>query len=145
MFLMAAPHCFSQGNVLQIAPPDRVVAKVGTTVQAKIAVQLRTGYHCNSNTPSDDYLIPLKLTWTGTLETGEIVYPKPQMEKYTFSDKPLSVYTGDFEIVTRFKVPAGAAPGMAALAGKLRYQACTDRMCLPPKTVDVTLPVEVVK
>jgi len=148
---MAAPLCFSplgfsQGSVLQIAPPDRVVAKAGTTVQAKIAVQLRTGYHCNSNTPSDDYLIPLKLTWTGApLEVGEVVYPKPQLEKYTFSDKPLSVYTGDFDIVTKFKVPAGAAPGMAALAGKLRYQACTDRMCLPPKTVDVTLPVEVVK
>jgi thiol:disulfide interchange protein DsbD len=143
---MAAQLCFSQGSVLQIAPPDRVVAKAGTTVQAKLVVQLRQGYHCNSNTPSDDYLIPLKLTWTAApLEAGEVVYPKPQMEKYTFSDKPLSVYSGDFDIVTKFKVPANAPPGMAALPGKLRYQACNDRMCLPPKTVDVTLPVEVVK
>jgi thiol:disulfide interchange protein DsbD len=146
LFLTAAQLCFSQGNVLQIAPPDRLVAKAGSTVQAKITVQLRPGYHCNSNTPSDDYLIPLKLSWTGpTLEVGDVAYPKAQMEKYTFSDKPLSVYSGDFDIVTHFKVPASAAPGMAALAGKLRYQACNDRMCLPPKTVDVTLPVEVVK
>jgi thiol:disulfide interchange protein DsbD len=115
-------------------------------VEAKITAQLRTGYHCNSNTPSDEYLIPLKLTWASApLTVAGVVYPKPQMEKYTFSDKPLSVYTGDFDIVTRFKVPESAPPGLAVISAKLRYQACTDRMCLPPKTVDVSLPVDVTK
>ncbi len=115
-------------------------------MEAKITAQLRPGYHCNSNTPSDDYLIPLKLNWTAApLAVAGVVYPKPQMEKYAFSDKPLSVYTGDFEIVTKFKVPASAPPGLAVISGKLRYQACTDRMCLPPKTVDVSLPVDVIK
>ena len=115
-------------------------------MSAKIVAQLKPGYHCNSDKPSDEYLIPLKLTWTpAPLEVAEVVYPKPQMEKYTFSEKPLSVYTGDFEIVTRFNVPASARPGPAVLSGNLRYQACTDRMCLPPKTVDVSLPITVVK
>jgi len=123
-----------------------MTAKAGATAQAKLAVQLRSGYHVNSNTPSDEYLIPLRLTWSaGPLETVEVVFPKPQMEKYSFSEKPLSVYTGDFELLTRFKVAASAAPGPLTLTGKLRYQACNDRMCLPPKTVDVSLPVEVVK
>ncbi len=115
-------------------------------MQAKLSVQVRSGYHINSNAPADEYLIPLRLNWTGApLETVETIYPKPRMEKYSFSEKPLSVYTGDFELVTRFKVPASAAPGQTTLPAKLRYQACTDRMCLPPKTVDVSLPVEVVK
>ena len=123
-----------------------MTAKSGTVVSAKIVAQLRAGYHCNSDKPSEEYLIPLKLTWTpAPLEVGEVVYPKPQMEKYSFSETPLSVYSGDFEIVTKFKVPASAPPGPAVLTGKLRYQACTDRMCLPPKTVDVSLPVTVVK
>ena len=142
----ASPHSFAQGNVLTIAPPDKLIAKAGATAEARLKVELRTGYHCNSNTPSDEYLIPLKLTWTpGALEVGEVVYPKPQMEKYSFSEKPLSVYTGDFEIVTHFKVPAGAAFGDTVIPAKLRYQACTERMCLPPKTVDVSLPVNIVK
>ncbi|MBZ5605332.1 MAG: protein-disulfide reductase DsbD N-terminal domain-containing protein [Acidobacteriia bacterium] len=123
-----------------------ITAKAGAELSAKIVAQLKPGYHCNSDKPSDEYLIPLKLTWTpAPLEVAGIVYPKPQMEKYTFSEKPLSVYTGDFEIVTRFKVPATAHLGPAVLSGKLRYQACTDRMCLPPKTVDVSLPITVVK
>ncbi len=123
-----------------------ITAKAGADLSTKIVAQLKPGYHCNSDKPSDEYLIPLKLTWTpAPLEVAEVVYPKPQMEKYMFSEKPLSVYTGDFEIVTKFKVPASAHPGPAVLTGKLRYQACTDRMCLPPKTVEVSLPVTVIK
>ena len=43
-------------------------------------------HHVNSNKPSEEYLIPLKLTWasTGALEAGEVVYPKPSLEKQTY-------------------------------------------------------------
>lgn len=115
-------------------------------MDATLSVALREGYHCNSDKPSDEYLIPLKLTWApGVLQPADVVYPKPELQKYSFSDKPLSVYTGDFQIVTKFKAPASAPAGPAILTAKLRYQACTNRMCLPPKTVDVSLPVEIVK
>ena len=58
-------------------------------------------------------------------------------------DQPLSVFTGNFEIVTKFKVPADTTSGPAIIAGKLRYQACNNNMCFPPKTVDVKLAVEI--
>jgi DsbC/DsbD-like thiol-disulfide interchange protein len=133
-------------NVLSVAAPEKMVAKAGSTAEVKLSVKLRPGYHCNSNTPSDDYFIPLRLTWKSTpLEVAEVVYPKPQMEKFAFSEMPVSVFTGDFVITTRFKVPASAAGGLAVLPAKLRYQACNDRMCLAPKTLDVTLPVEIVR
>ena len=136
----------AQTNPISIAPPEKLTAKAGGTVEVKTALQMRPGYHCNSNTPSDDYLIPLRLTWTpGPFESPQVAYPKPQMEKFNFSDKPLSVYTGDFVITTKFKVAANANPGTTFLSGKLRYQACNDRMCLPPKTVDVSLPVDIIK
>jgi DsbC/DsbD-like thiol-disulfide interchange protein len=123
-----------------------MTAKAGAPFDAKITFQLKPGYHCNSNTPSEDYLIPLKLTWNpGPLESTQVVYPKPQMEKYAFSETPLSVYSGDFVIETKFKVAAAANPGTAFVTGKLRYQACNDRMCLPPKTIDVSMPVDIVK
>ena len=110
-------------------------------MEARLKVQIKSGYHVNSNTPSDEYLIPLKLTWDQqALPVAEIVYPKPMLEKYEFADKPLSVFTEEFEIITRVKVPKTAPSGLGALNGKLRYQACNDRMCFPPKTVDVRLP-----
>jgi len=139
--------CFAQNNnVLTIAPPEKVTAKIGAATQVKLALEVRTGYHCNSNKPLDDYLIPLKLTWTaGALESPEVTYPPPQMEKYSFSPTPLSVYSGTFELMTKFKVAASAIPGQAIVAGKLRYQACNDRMCLPPKTIDVSIPIDIIK
>ena len=133
-------------NALTVGPPAPVRAKVGTTVDAKLQLQVRDGYHVQSNTPLDKYLYALKLTWNpGALESSGITYPKPQMEKYSFSETPLSVFSGNFEVVTKFKVSASAIPGPSAVTGKLRYQACNDTMCLPPKTIDVSLPVDIVR
>jgi len=128
-----------------VAPPQKVAGKRGGEVTAKLALSLGEGYHVNSNTPHEAYLIPLKLTWSATpLEVASITYPKPHDEKYQFSpDEPLSVFTGNFEIVTKFKVPADTTSGPAILAGKLRYQACNNTMCFPPKTLDVKQPVEI--
>ena len=125
--------------------PQRVAGKRKAAVEVKIPVTVRAGYHVNSNTPSDEYLIPLKLTWKapGALEGGQVTYPKPTMEKYEFAEKPLSVYTGSFDLVATFKVAANAPAGPGAAVGQLRYQACSDRACFPPKTVEVTVPYQV--
>ncbi|HWQ54859.1 MAG TPA: protein-disulfide reductase DsbD domain-containing protein [Bryobacteraceae bacterium] len=130
--------------MLTVAPPEKVVAKRGATAQSRVTVLLGAGYHVNSNTPSEDYLIPLRLTWTpGALVASEVTYPKPVMEKYSFSPKPISVFTGKFDVTTVFKVAPGASPGPGVMAGKLRYQACNDKACFPPKTVEVRLTYQI--
>jgi hypothetical protein len=133
-----------QTNVLPIVPLKKVEAKHGATLEVKIPVLLKPGYHVNSNTPSEAYLIPLRLTWEpGPLQAVEVVFPKPHMEKYEFSTNPLSVFTGDFELVTKFKTAGDAANGPGMALGKLRYQACNHNSCLPPKTIEIKLPVVV--
>jgi hypothetical protein len=133
-------------NALTVAPSAPVRAKVGATVDAKLQLQVINGYHVQSNMPLDPYLYALKLTWSpGPLESASVSYPKPQMEKYSFSEQPLSVFSGAFDVNTKFKVPANAIPGPTAVTGKLRYQACNDNMCLPPKTIDVKLQVDIVR
>jgi hypothetical protein len=145
-FWFILPSIAQNNNVLTIAPPEKVIAKIGSATQVKVSLEVRTGYHCNSNKPLDDYLIPLKLTWAaGPLESPEVTYPAPQMEKYSFSPTPLSVYTGNFDLVTKFKVSTSATPGQAIITGKLKYQACNDRMCLTPKTIDVSVPIDIIK
>jgi hypothetical protein len=113
----------------------------------KIPVAVDPGYHVNSDKPSEDYLIPLKLTWDkgalGALEGGTVVYPKATLEKYDFDEKPLSVFTGNFDLTVSFKVAANALAGPGIAAGKLRYQACSNKACYPPKTVDVSIPYQV--
>lgn len=147
--MLLASLSFGQINVLgvlNVAPLRKVAVPVTGTADAAVALQLREGYHVNSNTPSDAYFIPLRLTWSpGPVEAVAVIFPKPQMEKLAFSEKPVSIFTGNFEVVTKFKAAAGAPLGQNVVTGKLRYQACNDRMCLPPRTLDLSLPVEVVK
>jgi len=138
------PSLWAQGNVLSAVAPPKTIGVRNGVLTAKVSVQLRNGFHVNSHAPNDEYLIPLRLTWEAApLQVLGIDFPKPVLENYEFSDKPVSVFTGDFDIVTRFKVPAKAPLGFGSLAGKLRYQACNNSMCLPPKTVTVSLPIDI--
>jgi hypothetical protein len=142
--LFGQPRLLAQSNHLGVDPPPKLAAKRGGTAEAKLAVHVESGYHVNSNAPAEDYLIPLRLRWeTGPLAPAEVVYPKPETEKYEFSEKPLSVFTGDFQILTRFKVEASAAPGPGVLLGKLRYQACSRDTCYRPVTLEIRLPYEI--
>ena len=130
--------------VLSIAPSNKLTIQRGSTAEYTLKAQLQPGFHVNSNMPGDDYLIPIKLTWNKEpLEAEQVSYPKPQLEKLSFSTNPISVYTGTFEIATHFKAPSNAAPGLAFMNGKLRYQACNNKECLPPRTVDVRVTLEI--
>jgi hypothetical protein len=131
--------------VVTIAPQPTVKAKRGTPSTVTLKVSLPAGFHMNSNTPTEANLIPLTLKWTaGPLEGGVVTYPKPELETYSFTaGKPISVVTGAFEVTTKFQVPATTATGPAAQTGTLRYQACNDRMCFPPKSIPVNVTVSV--
>jgi len=126
---------------------QKVAGMRNAAVQVKIPVTVEAGYHVNSDKPSLDYLIPLKLTFDksamGALEGGTVVYPKASLEKYDFEEKPLSVFTGSFDVMANFKVSANAPAGPGVAVGKLRYQACSNKACYPPKTIDVTISYQV--
>lgn len=130
----------AQSDVLKIAPSGPLSGKRGESLQIKTGLQLQGGYHLNSNKPEEAYLIPLRLTWdANTVETMSVVFPEPRKEKYEFSEKPLSVFTGDFAIVSTVKPKVA---GFTVLNGKLRYQACNHNSCLPPKTIDIKIPAD---
>ena len=138
-FLLASSLAYAQGNPqLTVAPVARVTAKRGVAAVITLKATLAGGLHCNSNAPNDPYLIPLKLTWDAKdLGVAAVEYPKAKLEKSEFSDKPVSVFEGALDIVTKFAVPAAAPAGMGMAEGKLKYQACNAKMCFPPKTVSV--------
>ncbi|BDC51240.1 hypothetical protein F183_A35560 [Bryobacterales bacterium F-183] len=146
LLLASSSFLFAQGpNSLGVTPPSEVALKRGVPTPAKIKLKLPPGLHCNTNTPSDEYLIPLKLSFAPTngLESTGVTYPKGKDETYSFSKKPLNVYSGEFELQASLKAGADAPVGPQVFNGKLRYQACNDTMCFAPKTIDVKIPVVV--
>ena len=142
MLLLALPLCSSaQQNKLVVAPPDPLLVKKGASANQDLKVTVLSGFHVNGDKPRDEFLIPLKLTWTGPLEAASVSYPKP--EEMKVGSQTLVVLTGSFVIQTSFKAPANLPTGSTAMTGKLRYQACNNEMCFRPATVDVKLPVTV--
>lgn len=135
----AGPH------VVSIEAPPNLTARRNSPLEISLKLTIRSGYHINSHTPAEEYLIPTVLNWDASPlgAAHGVDYPKAETVKYEFADKPLSVYSGTVAVVSHFAVPASASRGEAKLTGKLRYQACTDRLCLPPRTLNVTVPVQV--
>ena len=133
----------SLSSVVTVVAPEKVVVKRNAVQPLEFTIQVRNGYHVNSNKPADEYLIPLRWTFEGPVSVSEVVYPAPKMQKFEFSQKPMSVYEGDFKTTAKVKVGPGVPVGTQLVVGKLRYQACNDRMCLPPRTLEVKVPVEI--
>ena len=139
------PAIWPQSNAekVTVGQPVKVSGKRSDAVQTKIPVTILEGYHVNSNAPADEYLIPLKITWTslGALEGGQVTFPKA--EKITVGDQSLSVFTGKIDLGVNFKISAKAPGGPGIAAGKLGYQACNNKMCFPPKSVEISVPYQV--
>jgi DsbC/DsbD-like thiol-disulfide interchange protein len=140
--LLLPLFCSAQQNRVSVHSPQQISAKRGASIAQTLDVAVIPGFHVNSDKPKDEFLIPLKLTWTtGPFETQSVSYPKP--EEIKVGGQMLTVFTGDFQIQTKFQVPANAPPGNAIMVGKLHYQACNNEMCFRPASVEVHLPVTV--
>lgn len=121
-------------------------ARPGADVLAALRVVLPEGLHVNSNQPRDPSLIPIVLTVDppAGVALAEIVYPEATDLVQQGADQPLAVYERDFVIGVRLSVAPGVAPGRMAVAARLRYQACDERVCYLPATVPTSWPLQVV-
>jgi len=137
-----------KGPSVSMAPVGPVTAQ--RAKQSKITLNFRVahGFHINSNTPKDEFLIPtaLKMDPPTDIVLGKIEYPDGVDVSFPFSpDTKLNVYSGDFTINLMVHPLASVIPGKYAMRGVLRYQACDNAQCFPPKTLPVNFDVKVVK
>ena len=108
------------------------MAKAGA--EANIAVALNVdGLLWQQEFSNDAYLIRLRLAWEkGLFQRVRSVFGSPKLESWDCSDKPTTVFTGDFQMVTRSRVLRGTEPGTIAIAGKLQRQGFNECICLRP-------------
>ncbi|HUP46296.1 MAG TPA: cytochrome c biogenesis protein CcdA, partial [Thermoanaerobaculia bacterium] len=80
----------------------------------------------------DEYAIPTELTLDpATATLTNVQYPQHRMQAFSFTgDKEIPVYEHTIEI----PFSATLAPGSSVVRASLRYQACNDTVCLPPRT-----------
>ncbi len=112
-------------------------AAPGSTVRTAVRVSLPEGLHANAHKPRDPSLIPVVLTVNAPsgVTVEEIVYPEPTDLRQENAPQPLSVYEREFVIGAVLRIAANAAPGPLEIPLRLRYQACNEKLCYLPTTV----------
>jgi hypothetical protein len=122
--------------------PRNVVT--GRTVRITVQAEIAKGWHIYSLTQKPGGPIPLRLELVGpadVLVRGVIDAPKPDR---TF-DKNFGIETELYSGSPRFTIPVGVAgrslTGIRRFQIGARYQVCSDKVCLPPRTdkLDVVL------
>ena len=132
-------------QVKGLASLDKVYP--GSSFELAVVVDVAPGWHINSNNPLDEFLVPSDLVFDEKegITYGEVIYPEPILQKFSFSESELSTYEGKFV----FGVKATLAPdfpvGDTVISSRLIYQACDDQSCLPPAEISIEIPVKVVR
>jgi thiol:disulfide interchange protein DsbD len=119
----------------------------GMSFQVAVVMKIRNGFHVNARQVTEDYLIPtdLRADVPAGFKLGDVIYPKGTLQTFTFSkDKPLNVYTDTVVVRLPLTVLANAPLGAQHVPLKLKYQACSQEICLPPVTKEVEATVNVV-
>ena len=117
----------------------------GVPFQVAVVLTIRPGFHVNAREKSEEYLIAtdLRADLPDNFRAGNVTYPKGELHPFMFSKKPLNVYQGTITL----RVPVTALPkapaGAQQIPLKLRYQACSTEICLPPVTLELQAAVNI--
>jgi len=129
-----------------LEPPEITTVERGRPATVELQFRVASGFHINSNKPKQEYLkkTELELNPPTNIVIGKITYPDGQDQSFPFApDEKLNVYTGDFAINVLVQPLKSVAPTNYTVHGFLKYQACDNAACYPPKQLPVTFEVKV--
>jgi hypothetical protein len=118
--------------------------KRGGSIKGAIVMDVPGGLHVNSNRPNSQYAIPtvVRLSAVGA-KIGAVSYPRGKNRKFGFSEDTINVYEGRTAFNFNLSVPANFKGNVVRVRAVVRYQACTDEVCYPPKSKEITLTAKV--
>ena len=116
----------------------------GGTARGSIVLDIPGGLHVNSSRPDSEYAIPtsVRLTGNGVTVRG-VTYPRGKNKRFAFSQNPINIYEGRVVFPFTVTVPKGFKGNTMRITAAVRYQACTDEVCYPPRTKNITLTARV--
>lgn len=140
LFLLSGGNIFSQNKTsdvvdISISSASDSVKKNNFTIL--ININIKEGWHINSNKPLDDYLTPTsaKLKDSSGIRILSIEYPPEIISKLQFSDSELSLYEGNVSIKINIESKVKKAEF------ELQYQSCNNQTCLFPVLKTLIVPL----
>ena len=120
--------------------------RAGQTLRVALKVSLPEALHVQSDRPRDPSLIPtvLSLEPPAGFTVEALVYPESSELKQEGLPEPLVVFGHEFVTGAHLAVGKDVTPGTFVIPGRLRYQACDDKVCYAPATAQFEWTVRVV-
>ncbi len=118
---------------------DAFTVTAGKPAWIELRFHIAPGFHINSHKPDDETLIPTTFQLDPGTSAHVLETHFPAGTPYHLqigTGEILSTYAGDFNL--RLELAAQPA-GQSILTGKLRYQACDNASCFPPRNLTVRL------
>lgn len=116
----------------------------GSTSKATLVLSIPSGLHVNSSRPASEYAIPTTVRVSGSgLKAGGLTYPRGRNRKFQFSENLINVYEGRVSFPFTVTVPANFKGSTIRVNATVRYQACTEEVCYPPKSKTITMTAKV--
>jgi DsbC/DsbD-like thiol-disulfide interchange protein len=125
---------------------SKVVVSPGKSTPIQFTFRVQDPYHINSSKPLAEELIPTQIHFSlpGEVALGRIEYPAGKLMAFPFDPSTkLSVYSGDVVIRGVVVAPVSSSTGTFTIHGELKYQACDNNACYPPKKLPFTFNVTV--
>lgn len=109
--------------------------RVGDHAVWAVVVDIKPGYHAQSNTPSNQNFIAfdLQLEPNEKLILGRPIFPKGHDKSYPALGE-LNLYDGRVVVYVPVRVKDGVGEGPVTLRGTLTYQICDDQTCFAPES-----------
>src|SRR5687768_9441899 len=117
----------------------------GDSVRGKVVLSIPGGLHVNSSRPASEYAIPtvVRVRAPRGVRVSGVSYPRGKNRKFQFSENLINVYEGRTSFPFTVTVPANFRGSTIRVNVAVRYQACTDEVCYPPRTKNVVLTARV--
>lgn len=119
----------------------------GATKILVVEAHIKDGWHVYGSAQLEGGPTPLK----ASLEenpiaslSGKIDGSEPLRLHDASFDLETTVYKTAFSLKFPVRLKSDAPSGNGAIPVSIRYQSCSDRTCMPPKTVHLSIPVNVV-
>lgn len=117
----------------------------GDSTRGTVVINIPSGLHVNSNRPSSEYAIATVVRLRGPrgVRVSGVTYPRGKNRKFQFSENLINVYEGRVTFPFTVTIPDNYRGKTVRVTASVRYQACTDEVCYPPRTKNVVLTARV--
>lgn len=129
-----------------VAPVAPVTVRMGSSAPMRITLHVHPPYHINSNKPLAEELIPTRVYFTPPEDVviAKVQYPAGVLTSFPFDPTTkLSVYSGDVTVKAVVLPAPKAGAGTYTVHAEVKYQACDNNACYPPKRVPVAFDVKI--